>query len=184
MGRLIFVTGGVRSGKSAFAERYAQQLAATGGGSSLIYMASGVAFDVEMQARIQRHQADRKHSGAVWQTLEIPDTLTEELLAFERDTVVLWDCLTTWLGNVLYKTSLEPTHAISQYIKSFKHYIKKWQEQDVIVLLVSNEVLDEPQATYEETELYKRLLGELHQWIVAQCEEAYEIDHQLRKRWK
>ncbi|WP_342559096.1 bifunctional adenosylcobinamide kinase/adenosylcobinamide-phosphate guanylyltransferase [Metasolibacillus sp. FSL K6-0083] len=186
MGRLIFVTGGVRSGKSAFAEQYAQQLAATNDSRSLTYIASGVAFDAEMQTRIARHQADREASEAIWHTLEIPDVLEEELFVFGNAKVVLWDCLTTWLGNVIYKTSSnnKQAHAISHYIKSFKQYIEKWKEQDIIILLVSNEVLDEPASQYEETELYKQLLGELHQWIVAQCDEAYEIDHRLSKRWK
>ncbi|MEC1179979.1 bifunctional adenosylcobinamide kinase/adenosylcobinamide-phosphate guanylyltransferase [Metasolibacillus meyeri] len=176
MGRLIFVTGGVRSGKSAFAERYAQQVA---NGQTLTYIASGVAFDTEMQARIARHRADREQSEAVWRTLEVPDTLPDELLTLECGTVVLWDCLTTWLGNIMYKTK-----DTAPYIKSFQYYIEEWKKQNILVVLVSNEVMDEPSSKYEEVELYKQLLGELHQWIVAQCDEAYEIDHQLCKRWK
>lgn len=177
MGRLIFITGGVRSGKSAFAERYAQKLAE---GRSLTYIASGVAFDREMQARIARHQADRQKSGVIWHTLEVPDTLPQGLQMLEHDAVILWDCLTTWLANVLYKAP----HHIEEHIEMWKQYVATTQQQSMTLLLVSNEVLDEPASIYEETERYRQLLGELHQWIVESCDEAYEIDHQQSMRWK
>ena len=73
-GKLTFISGGVRSGKSSYAEKLlvneAQKNAAR-----LVYIASGVATDSEMQARIERHKSDRStHS---WTTFEQPVELEE-----------------------------------------------------------------------------------------------------------
>ena len=57
-GKLTFICGGVRSGKSAYAERWLVNEARKNGGR-LVYIASGKATDSEMQARIERHQQDR-----------------------------------------------------------------------------------------------------------------------------
>ncbi len=92
--RLTLVLGGVRSGKSAYAERVC-----LASGLSPIYLATAEARDAEMAARIEQHQARR---GATWRSLEAPLALTEALgmLASPR-AIVLADCLTLWLSNLL-----------------------------------------------------------------------------------
>ena len=68
-GKLTFISGGVRSGKSSYAEKLLVNEAQKNGGR-LVYIASGVATDSEMQARIERHKSDRStHS---WTTIEQP----------------------------------------------------------------------------------------------------------------
>ncbi len=93
--RHVFVLGGARSGKS----RYAQQLAEATG-RTLLYCATATPHDdAEMDARIARHQADR---DARWRTLEAPLRLGETLRGETApDRVVLVDCLTLWLTNVM-----------------------------------------------------------------------------------
>ncbi|TSI03352.1 bifunctional adenosylcobinamide kinase/adenosylcobinamide-phosphate guanylyltransferase [Lysinibacillus sp. BW-2-10] len=187
MGKVVFITGGVRSGKSAFAERYAiEHMSSTR--NSLVYIASGVAFDQEMEQRIQRHQQDRLSSPYQWKTIEVRDDFHPQLMTFTEMDIVLWDCITTWLNNVLFKTEKlhdeERLSRINTYITELKTYIKRWKENKVIIMIVSNEVLDEPSSNYVEVNLYRKLLGELHQWIVAMCDEAYEMDYRILKRWK
>ncbi|WP_036117336.1 bifunctional adenosylcobinamide kinase/adenosylcobinamide-phosphate guanylyltransferase, partial [Lysinibacillus sphaericus] len=65
---LIFITGGVRSGKSHFAEKAAMQQyqAQFNTAKRLIYLASGLAVDREMEKRIHRHQADRQAQPIQW----------------------------------------------------------------------------------------------------------------------
>lgn len=186
MGRIVFMTGGVRSGKSAFAEYYAKKIFNIYRKKKLLYIASGVAIDDEMQARIERHQKDRLQSDIIWQTIEVPYSLPKQLEQLTEDTVVLWDCITTWLSNILYKTenSIDRNQMIEQFIVSFKNQLMRWKENNVSVIIVSNEVLDERKSIYAEVELYKQLLGELSQWLVAFCDEAYEIDHKHVSRWK
>ncbi len=108
---------------------------------------------------------------------------------FAEHPIVVWDCLTTWLNNVLYKTELlngeARTHEINRYIQALKEQVLKWKEvNDCILLLVSNELLDEAQSKFSEVNRYCSLLGKMHQWIVEKCDEAYEMDYSLRKRWK
>ncbi|MDQ6421600.1 bifunctional adenosylcobinamide kinase/adenosylcobinamide-phosphate guanylyltransferase [Paenibacillus sp. LHD-117] len=71
----ILITGGARSGKSAFAERYARSQSAVG-----IYIATGQPFDDEMEARIEKHRDDRdRQEGMTWITVEEPFALAEWL---------------------------------------------------------------------------------------------------------
>lgn len=88
---LTLVTGGARSGKSAFAEALARA-----SGHQRRYIATAQAFDNEMTQRIQRHQLDR---GPDWHTIEAPLDLAPALAAAAADTVTLIDCATLWLSN-------------------------------------------------------------------------------------
>ncbi|KRA75515.1 adenosylcobinamide kinase/adenosylcobinamide phosphate guanyltransferase [Caulobacter sp. Root656] len=89
------VLGGARSGKSAFAQRAAEALAADG---RLVMIATAQAFDSEMAERIARHQKDR---GPAWTTLEAPLDIAGALEGLGADDVVVVDCLTLWLSNLM-----------------------------------------------------------------------------------
>lgn len=178
LNKLIFITGGVRSGKSAFAEKMTIQIYKENK-KSIYYLATGVAFDEEMKKRIYHHQMDREKSQIQWNTIEFECDIP--LVNVRNGDVLLWDCITTWVNNVLYKAENEK--AISQYIEQFKKTIIDWRKRASIIL-VSNEVLDENQSQYKEVELYRRVLGNLHQWIVEICDEAYEMDYGLILRKK
>lgn len=93
---LQVVLGGARSGKSRFAERLAQHAARAGG--PLTYVATAQAFDAEMRARIAQHVEDR---GAGWTTIEAPLDLADVVSNRVAGEVVLIDCLTLWLSNIL-----------------------------------------------------------------------------------
>lgn len=180
---LIFITGGVRSGKSAFAEKKAAQL---GNNKNYYYIATGVAFDEEMKARIKRHQFDREQQAVYWQTIEMEVDIPSGMKHLSENDVVLFECITTWLSNVLYKSeaATERSEYIDNSIKMLQKDLTNWHARGAIIILVSNEVLDELPSKYEEVNLYRKLLGELHQWIVSQCDEAYEVQFQLVQRWK
>ena len=92
--RLIVILGGARSGKSAFAERLAGSL-----GRPVAFIATATASDDEMRERIARHRASRPRA---WHTLEEPLALAAAVRqAAGLADVVLLDCVTLWLGNVL-----------------------------------------------------------------------------------
>ena len=89
----VLVLGGQRSGKS----RYAEDIVA-GSGRTAIYLATATAGDEEMAERIARHRARR--SG--WRTIEEPLAIAETIVGAGRDdTVILVDCLTLWLSNLI-----------------------------------------------------------------------------------
>ena len=92
--RRVLVLGGARSGKS----RHALALAEASG-LARAFVATAQAYDEEMRERIAHHQADRDGS---WRTLEAPLDLPM-IIAEETapDRVMLVDCLTLWLTNVV-----------------------------------------------------------------------------------
>jgi adenosylcobinamide kinase/adenosylcobinamide-phosphate guanylyltransferase len=92
-GRLALVGGGARSGKSAFATRLA-----LGCGERRVFVATAVPFDGEMRERIARHVEER---GTAFATVEAPLDLEAAVARIEGADVVLIDCLTLWLSNLL-----------------------------------------------------------------------------------
>lgn len=98
------VTGGARSGKSGFAERLCMTRA-----PGACYIATAQAYDMEMKERIALHRVQRESAGYDWQTLEEAQALPELLRRLGGDQasqpspapMVLVDCLTLWLSNVL-----------------------------------------------------------------------------------
>ena len=91
---LTLVTGGARSGKSAYAERLAASH-----GRPVLFVATAEARDDDMRQRIERHRAGRP---AGWQTLEEPIAVAVRLRAqYQSDAVVLVDCVTLLVSNLL-----------------------------------------------------------------------------------
>lgn len=89
-----------RSGRCALRQsRFAERLCA-GSGLDKVYVATGAAHDGEMAERIALHREQR---GPSWTTLEEQIDLTGVLTRECRpDRVVLVDCLTLWLSNLLF----------------------------------------------------------------------------------
>jgi len=91
---LILILGGARSGKSTFADRLAASSR-----RSVAFIATATAGDDEMRERIARHRASRSKD---WHTLEEPLNLARAVRqAAELADVLLLDCVTLWLGNML-----------------------------------------------------------------------------------
>ena len=87
------VVGGIRSGKSAFAE------AMVGRAAKPVYVATAEPLDSEMCARIRAHQARR---GCLWDTIEEPIDLVPVLQnCCHGERAVLVDCLSLWMSNLL-----------------------------------------------------------------------------------
>ena len=98
------IVGGQRSGKSRQAEALALRWQAGGGGVAVV--ATALAADEEMRARIARHRADRPMG---FDTVEAPLALSTALdQADAADTLLVVDCLTLWLVNWLMPMTGEP----------------------------------------------------------------------------
>jgi adenosylcobinamide kinase/adenosylcobinamide-phosphate guanylyltransferase len=123
--RRLLVLGGSRSGKSGYA-----QLVAEASGLSVVFVATAEAFDEEMRARIERHRRDRHRD---WRTREEPIGLLDALAEESRaGTVVLVDCLTLWLSNVMLAGHDAETAS--------EHLVAAIAKCAGPVILVSNEV--------------------------------------------
>jgi adenosylcobinamide kinase/adenosylcobinamide-phosphate guanylyltransferase len=124
--KLYFITGGARSGKSAFAEKLALGLP-----GKHAYVATAQALDPEMAAKIEKHQKDR---GAAWNTFEEPLAVSELLKKLGRTyDVVLVDCLTLWLSNVM-------AHADGAVQSRSDELVKAVRSFAGACIVVSNEV--------------------------------------------
>ncbi len=124
---IIFLTGGARSGKSAFAlqcaERYGKKA----------FLATAETFDEEMAARVQKHREER---GAGFLTLEEPLHIDMVLREIPKDIdIVIVDCLTVWAGNLLYKQ--ESRKKVMTYVERFTDALQNHHSN---CILVSNEV--------------------------------------------
>ena len=92
-----FVLGGARSGKSLHAETLAKTQHTASG--QLVYLATAQIFDEEMQARMDLHKQRR---GPEWVLAEAPVDLVDTLRRFEHpDNVILIDCLSVWMTNLI-----------------------------------------------------------------------------------
>ena len=102
MGRLTLITGGVRSGKS----NYAQALASRIGGENVLFVATAEALDQEMARRIAAHRASRP---ATWRTIEAPRDVGQTIQDQLGETaVVLIDCMTLLVSNSLLSLGSDP----------------------------------------------------------------------------
>jgi adenosylcobinamide kinase/adenosylcobinamide-phosphate guanylyltransferase len=96
------ILGGQKSGKSRRAEALASVWLAAHNGHRAILLATGEPGDEEMRQRIARHQADRALRVPRLQTLEVPLNLAQAIAQHTQpDTLLVVDCLTLWLTNLL-----------------------------------------------------------------------------------
>lgn len=95
-GQSALVIGGIRSGKSDFAESLAAMAARQG--ERIVYMATGEASDDEMISRIALHKERRP---AAWQTLEVGEGLYDAVRAGEPGTALLIDSTGEWISRLI-----------------------------------------------------------------------------------
>ena len=156
----VLVLGGARSGKSAFAEGLVAET-----GLSRHYIATGRAWDGEMQERIAKHRRDR---GEGWETHEEPLALAACIDRVARaDRAVLVDCLTLWVTNLM----LEERDVAAE----FAGLIEAISTAPGRLVFVSNEVglgiVPENRMARE----FRDHAGRLHQRVAAIVPEVYFV---------
>lgn len=169
---MIFITGGVRSGKSNFAEKIATEKSIASNGK-LNYIATGLRSDLEMERRIEKHERDRQHSNQFWKTWEQPRNIGKLAENFTASDILLLDCLTTLLNNELFYPN---THPDDRLIDSIIDGIGQLRENCHTLIIVSNEILNEPIQDNELVLTYKKTLGILHQYIVSTANQAFLVE--------
>jgi adenosylcobinamide kinase/adenosylcobinamide-phosphate guanylyltransferase len=96
MAEIHLITGGTRSGKSAYAQKRAEALP-----GPRAYLATCPVIDGETAERVKRHQEAR--GAADWETIEEPVDLAGAISRAATCRVLLVDCLTLWVNNLLYE---------------------------------------------------------------------------------
>ena len=156
---LTLIGGGVRCGKSAFALALARRL-----GKRRLYVATAEARDEEMAVRIGRHREER---GPDFRTVEAPIEVVEALASADADVVVL-DCLTLWLSNLLLRGDDPPA-----ILRQVDRLVETARSRPFHTIAVTNEV---GMGIVPETPLgreFRDLCGRAHQAISARADEVY-----------
>lgn len=178
--KLIFITGGARSGKSSFAEKYAHSLIDEKDGN-LHYIATAASSDKEMSERIKHHQKQRVESQVTWTTWEAPVNVHKLVSKFTPNDVVLLDCLTILLTNEIFTedklTGSKDNQTLEDdiYSKIINGLLLLSRKAHTLIV-VSNEVLLSPLNDSYIVQMYSRLIGHLHQKLVKKAKEAYLIE--------
>ena len=156
---MVFVTGGARSGKSAFAERYAARSA-----GPVTYLATAQAFDEEMKDRIARHRSDRPPG---WHTheepLEVPGALASASTA-----AVLLDCLSLWVSNLMLEGRSD-----ADILAQTDQLLEAARIRRGVTVLVTNEVGFGIVPDNALARRYRDVLGWVNQRCAAASNDAY-----------
>ena len=111
--KVIFVTGGAKSGKSSFALNEAVKHE-----GKKAFIATAEALDEEMKNRIEKHKVER---GEGWDTYEEPIRITDVIKNIEgKYGAIVVDCLTLWLSNLMH-ANLDITQEIENLVEVFKN---------------------------------------------------------------
>jgi adenosylcobinamide kinase / adenosylcobinamide-phosphate guanylyltransferase len=160
MGRIILIGGGARSGKSRFALALARRL-----GRRRAFVATAQPLDAEMSARIAEHARQR---GDDFETVEEPVDLPAALARATASDVVVVDCLTIWLANLLVRGD-----TASYALETVGRLIVHLERRERHFVLVSNEV---GLGLVPETPLgraFRDVTGLAHQRIARVADEIY-----------
>ena len=173
---LIFISGGVRSGKSNFAEKIALKLANENAGQ-LNYLATGVASDPEMRERITKHQRDREGGKFHWRTIEQSQNIGESADFFNKEDIILLDCVTTLLNNELFSFNQKWDESfLAHVMETIMTGIIAIRERAKILIVVSNEVFNESMTENNLVFSYGRILGKIHQQLVKEANQAFLVE--------
>src|SRR6056297_2369514 len=109
MSEVILVTGGARSGKSNFAEKICKSKE-----GKILYLATSVAFDEEMEDRIKKHKRDRPNDWLLSEKYKNFKEL-ENLENFIESDIILLDCITLMISNIFVEEELDDNTEIIEY---------------------------------------------------------------------
>lgn len=169
MGRVIFITGGARSGKSSFALKEATRF-----GGKKVYIATAEPLDEEMKDRIERHKKER---GEDWIAIEEPLKISELIKELKgKYDMLLLDCLTLWLSNLML-AGKELSGEIEEFITTLKDFKNpsSFSLQPSALFIVSNEI---GMGVVPENELARRfrdLAGMTNQKVAKIADEVYLV---------
>ncbi|MBX4162814.1 MULTISPECIES: bifunctional adenosylcobinamide kinase/adenosylcobinamide-phosphate guanylyltransferase [Priestia] len=170
---IIFISGGVRSGKSRAAENMVQTFCT----KRAVYIATSQQTDSEMQKRIQLHQKERQAANTPWVTIEQSVDLQQIFPNLQSDDAILLDCVTNWLANELFLTEKrwQTKEGKQEVFLHMREALDKLFAQSQTVVLVSNELF-EAGVLQEPTYSYMKMLGKLHQYIVEKADVAICVE--------
>ncbi len=173
MGKLIYVTGGARSGKSTFAEQFARTY-----GDDVLYIATARAFDAEMTERIKKHQQSRPASWSTYEgILNIDKSITS------NTGVALLDCITLLITNLMMDSNIDWDSASTEQIDTIERQIMEIIDNIIAatndakcdLIVVSNELGMGLVPAYPMGRIFRDIAGRVNQRLAFHAKEAYLI---------
>ncbi|MDQ0082340.1 adenosylcobinamide kinase/adenosylcobinamide-phosphate guanylyltransferase [Variovorax boronicumulans] len=168
-----FILGGQKSGKSRRAEQRAiDWFAADSRTHRAVLIATAQAYDDEMLERIVRHQADRAERVPGMRTIEEPIELARAVVTQSTpETLVVVDCLTLWLTNLLMPLHSEDARPVTRTPAThIAMLLVALREARGPVVLVGNEIGLGVIPLGRETRAFVDALGRLNQDVAAACD--------------
>jgi adenosyl cobinamide kinase/adenosyl cobinamide phosphate guanylyltransferase len=160
--KIILITGGVKSGKSTWALKYGEKAE-----GRRVFLATAEARDDEMRQRIEAHKIERANR---WKTIEEPlnidDIILNESGQFD---VLIIDCLTMWISNMLTVFNMEKKTIVSKII-NLTYALEKTA---AAVVVVTNEVSMGIMPADPVSRVYQELLGRVNRDVAGISSSVY-----------
>ncbi len=154
---IYYISGGERSGKSAYAQQLAESLSNTP-----YYLATSRIWDDNFKQRVQRHINERDDR---WTTIEEEKNISSIIL---DNTTVVIDCVTLWLTN--YFTDTE--YNVEKCLQLAKDEFDKLAKINATLIIISNEIGMGLHAQTKSGRQFTELQGWINQYIAKRADKA------------
>lgn len=161
--KLIFILGGVRSGKSSFAANLANGLS-----ERVLYVATGIPIDEEMKERIEKHRESRPEK---WKTVEEEDIVSTILKHQDHETILI-DCLNFFISNMITDQE-KPENSTDKIINKVKELLNVLTETNSNAIIVGNEVGMGIVPPYPLGRFYRDVAGYANRLAAERADEVY-----------
>jgi adenosylcobinamide kinase/adenosylcobinamide-phosphate guanylyltransferase len=174
MGNITLITGGARSGKSTYAEKMASGIS-----EKVLYIATAVAFDLEMEERIAVHRKSRPQEWSTYEGYKDIDKVIEDAACYD---VILLDCVTVMLTNLLWEfpgmsfeiPSREVLAEAEEYVgHEFKKLLGAAGKYHGNLIMVTNELGSGLVPESPIARSFRDIAGRINQLIAAHSQEVY-----------
>lgn len=171
-GEIVLVIGGARSGKSTLAEKLAAR-----SGRNVVYIATAGVHDDEMAQRVKEHRLRRP---AAWRTVEETHILAGVLSSLPPGTVVLIDCITLWMSNLLLDENVPRPGADGAEKENYitteaREIVKIARNKNLHLIMVSNEVGCGLVPEYALGRLYRDIAGRVNQLLAELADRVFYV---------
>ena len=192
-GKKILITGGVRSGKSSFAEKLAAE-----SGKKIVYLATARVEDAEMRERVSRHQKRRGPEVITFEEPMEPHLVLEKKGASDR--LILLDCITllvsnrfladieehgaTWDGEDIYAEEELLENAASRTLDYIRRFAGVAASSPLDLIMVTNEVGMGVVPDYPVGRVFRDLSGRANQVLAATADQVWMVVCGIPQRLK
>ncbi len=177
MGKIVFISGGISSGKSDFAEKLCDERK-----GKTLYIATSTPLDEEMKEKKRKHIEKRRFKN--WDTLEKYSELYKEIEEIgKKYNTVLLDCVTMMVSNLIFqddynfnaKDLLDSKEKTKKIIAEVKKLIEEIKKTNTEFIIVTNEIGLGGISENRLSRFFSQLCGEINQIFAKSSEEAYFV---------